>query len=92
MDITAQRVRTVWTKRSRGGVAARRNAVPVGSVFTVRTAHDRDRVLLGADSSVGHRRLRRLSALPADCTCPAATDPRTAFAARSARARPSRRR
>lgn len=31
MDITAQWVRTVWTKRSRGGAAAaRRNAVPVG--------------------------------------------------------------
>lgn len=31
MDITAQWVRTVWTKRSRGATAAaRRNAVPVG--------------------------------------------------------------
>ncbi|MGW7522413.1 hypothetical protein [Streptomyces sp. NPDC054783] len=31
MDVTVQLVRTVWTKRSRGGAAAaRRNAVPVG--------------------------------------------------------------
>ncbi|MGV4980848.1 S41 family peptidase [Streptomyces sp. NRAIS4] len=50
-----------------------------GSVLTVRTVHDRAHALLAADSSVGHRTLRRLSALPADCTRPAATDPRTAF-------------
>ncbi|MEU4931468.1 S41 family peptidase [Streptomyces yokosukanensis] len=50
-----------------------------GSVLTVRTAHDRDHALLAADSSVGHRKLHRLSALPADCGRPAATDPRTAF-------------
>jgi hypothetical protein len=31
VDVTAQWVRTSWTKRSRGGpAAARRNAVPVG--------------------------------------------------------------
>ncbi|MEV6112971.1 hypothetical protein AB0L59_10675 [Streptomyces sp. NPDC052109] len=42
-----------------------------GSVLTVRTAHDRDHALLAADSSVRHRRLLRLSALPADCALPA---------------------
>ncbi|MEV6837763.1 S41 family peptidase [Streptomyces sp. NPDC051133] len=50
-----------------------------GSVLTVRNVHDRDHALLAADSSVGHRTLRRLSALPAACARPAATDPRTAF-------------
>lgn len=52
---------------------------PDGTALTVRTAPDRDHALLAADSSVGHRHLRRLPALPADCTRPAATDPRTAF-------------
>ncbi|MER5547870.1 S41 family peptidase [Streptomyces sp. NPDC002589] len=50
-----------------------------GSVLTVRTVHDRDHALLADNSSVGHRKLHRLSALPADCTRPPATDPRTAF-------------
>ncbi|EST36212.1 S41 family peptidase [Streptomyces roseochromogenus] len=50
-----------------------------GSVLTVRTGHDRDHALLAADSSVGHRRLHRLNALPAGCARPAATDPRSAF-------------
>ncbi|GGU97556.1 peptidase [Streptomyces filipinensis] len=54
-------------------------AAPDGSALTVRTVHDLDHALLAADSSVGHRKLRRLSALPARCTRPAATDPRTAF-------------
>ncbi|WP_434976468.1 S41 family peptidase [Streptomyces puniciscabiei] len=39
----------------------------------------RDHALLAADSSVGHRMLRRLNALPAACTRPAPADPRTAF-------------
>ncbi|WP_369394167.1 S41 family peptidase [Streptomyces sp. CG1] len=50
-----------------------------GSVLTVRTVHDRDHALFAADSSVGHRKLRRLNALPAGCARPATTDPRTAF-------------
>ncbi|AKJ08800.1 protease [Streptomyces incarnatus] len=54
-------------------------AAPDGSLLTVRTAHDRDHALLAADSSVGHRTLRRLNALPAACTRPVPTDPRTAF-------------
>ncbi|MGW7522415.1 S41 family peptidase [Streptomyces sp. NPDC054783] len=54
-------------------------AAPDGSMLTVRTLHDRDHAVLGADSSVGHRKLRRLTALPAQCTRPAPTDPRTAF-------------
>ncbi|MGW7821712.1 S41 family peptidase [Streptomyces puniciscabiei] len=54
-------------------------AAPDGSLLTVRTLHDRDHALLAADSSVGHRTLRRLNALPTACTRPAPTDPRTAF-------------
>ncbi|MER6566081.1 S41 family peptidase [Streptomyces sp. NPDC001093] len=54
-------------------------AAPDGSVLTVRTVHDRDHALLAADSSVGHPKLRRLRALPAPCTRPAPTDPRTTF-------------
>ncbi|MGW3208099.1 S41 family peptidase [Streptomyces sp. NPDC001135] len=54
-------------------------AAPDGSILTVRTVRDRDHALLSADSSVGHRKLRRLSAPPADCTRPTGTDPRTAF-------------
>ncbi|WP_053656252.1 S41 family peptidase [Streptomyces sp. MMG1121] len=50
-----------------------------GTVLSLRTDRDRDHATLAADSSVGHRHLRRLPALPADCTRPAATDPRTAF-------------
>ncbi|GHE08213.1 S41 family peptidase [Streptomyces alanosinicus] len=50
-----------------------------GSVLTVRTVHDRDHALLAIDSSVGHRMLHRMSALPADCGRPAAKDPRTSF-------------
>ncbi|MBX7552054.1 S41 family peptidase [Streptomyces sp. tea 10] len=50
-----------------------------GSVLTVRIQRDRNHALFAADSSVGHRQLRRLPALPADCARPASTDPRTAF-------------
>ncbi|MGA5036932.1 S41 family peptidase [Streptomyces capoamus] len=52
---------------------------PDGTALTVRTTHDRDHARLAADSSVGHRRLTRLRALPADCTRPPATDPRADF-------------
>ncbi|OIK02761.1 S41 family peptidase [Streptomyces monashensis] len=50
-----------------------------GTALTVRTLHDRDHALFAADSSVGHRQLRRLPALPAGCARPASIDPRTAF-------------
>ncbi|MCZ0991422.1 S41 family peptidase [Streptomyces diastatochromogenes] len=50
-----------------------------GTVLTVRTVHDRDHAVLAADSSVGHRGLRRIGALPADCTRALPDDPRTDF-------------
>ncbi|MFJ9870388.1 S41 family peptidase [Streptomyces sp. NPDC101165] len=50
-----------------------------GSVLTVRTGYDRDHAVYSADSSVGHRGLRRIAALPADCTRALPNDPRTAF-------------
>ncbi|MFF7368562.1 S41 family peptidase [Streptomyces tricolor] len=56
-----------------------RYITPDGTVLAVRTTHDRDRARLAADSSVGHRRLTRLPALPADCARPASADPRTRF-------------
>jgi hypothetical protein len=62
-------------------------AAPDGSVLTVRTVYDRDHALLAADSSVEHRKLRRLSALPADCIAGRVGQDHTAR--RSARARPS---
>ncbi|MEU6594062.1 S41 family peptidase [Streptomyces sp. NPDC046881] len=52
---------------------------PDGTALTVRTTHDRDHARLAADSGVGHRRLTRLRALPADCAPPASADPRTSF-------------
>lgn len=50
-----------------------------GTVVTVRPGHDRDHASLSADSSVGHRRLHRITALPAACTHPSPQDPRTTF-------------
>ncbi|MEU1403242.1 S41 family peptidase [Streptomyces sp. NPDC005728] len=50
-----------------------------GTVLTVRIVHDRDHATLAADSSAGHRGLRRIAALPADCTRVLSDDPRTAF-------------
>ncbi|MEV7416234.1 S41 family peptidase [Streptomyces sp. NPDC089919] len=52
---------------------------PDGSVLTLRPGADRTRATLSEDGSAGHRDLRRLAALPAACTRPAGTDPRTAF-------------
>ncbi|GGV31796.1 S41 family peptidase [Streptomyces spectabilis] len=50
-----------------------------GSVRTVRTGPGKDRATLSFDSSVGHRALRRVQALPDDCTRPAPKGPRAAF-------------
>ena len=50
-----------------------------GTVLTVRLGRDHDHAQLAADSSVGHRQLRRIAALPDTCTRPSARDPRTAF-------------
>ncbi|MFC9505079.1 S41 family peptidase [Streptomyces sp. NPDC057002] len=50
-----------------------------GTVLTVRPGPGQDRATFGADSSVGHRALRRIKELPADCTRPAPKDPRTSF-------------
>ena len=49
------------------------------TVLTVRLGRDHDHARLSADSSVGHRQLRRIAALPGMCTRPSAGDPRTAF-------------
>ncbi|MEU9447297.1 S41 family peptidase [Streptomyces sp. NPDC048277] len=50
-----------------------------GDVLTMRLAADGEHAQLSADSSVGHRQLRRIASLPAACTRPPSTDPRTAF-------------
>jgi hypothetical protein len=50
-----------------------------GTVLTVRLGRDRDHAQLSADSSVGHRQLRRIAALPEACTRPTPTAPRAAF-------------
>ncbi|GHI01987.1 protease [Streptomyces cellostaticus] len=50
-----------------------------GTTLTVRTVHDQNHATLSADGSVGHRTLRRLAALPADCTRALPDDPRTSF-------------
>ncbi|MFI7012673.1 S41 family peptidase [Streptomyces sp. NPDC050164] len=61
----------------RTGAGAYTNAY--GTVLTIRSGSNHNRASLGADSSVGHRTLRRIHALPADCTRPTPKDPRTAF-------------
>ncbi|MFJ6084198.1 S41 family peptidase [Streptomyces sp. NPDC092369] len=51
-----------------------------GSVLTVRSGSDGEHATLAADSSVGHRQLHRIAALPAACAHPLpADDPRAAF-------------
>ncbi|MFF7791926.1 S41 family peptidase [Streptomyces sp. NPDC007991] len=50
-----------------------------GATLTVRPGPGRNRATLNADHSVGHRTLRRIRELPADCTRPTPEDPRTAF-------------
>ncbi|MET9912973.1 S41 family peptidase [Streptomyces sp. NPDC006476] len=50
-----------------------------GDVLTVRLGRDRDHATVHADSSVGHRRLRRIAQLPRVCARPTPDDPRTTF-------------
>ncbi|WP_435850381.1 S41 family peptidase [Streptomyces massasporeus] len=50
-----------------------------GATLTVRPRPGGNRATLGYDTSVGHRSLRRIQELPADCTRPAPKDPRAAF-------------
>ncbi|MFE5755980.1 S41 family peptidase [Streptomyces massasporeus] len=50
-----------------------------GTTLTVRPGPGAKRATLGYDTSVGHRSLRRVQALPADCIRPTPKDPRTAF-------------
>ncbi|MFJ7331862.1 S41 family peptidase [Streptomyces sp. NPDC101110] len=50
-----------------------------GTTLTVRPGPGGNRATLGYDTSVGHRSLRRIQELPADCTRPTPKDPRTAF-------------
>ncbi|MFG2960041.1 S41 family peptidase [Streptomyces sp. NPDC048291] len=50
-----------------------------GAVISVRPAPDGEHARFGVDVAVGHRQLRRIGSLPAACTRPSATDPRTAF-------------
>ncbi|MEW2807687.1 S41 family peptidase [Streptomyces massasporeus] len=50
-----------------------------GATLTVRPRPGGNRAALGYDTSVGHRSLRRIQELPADCTRPTPKDPRTAF-------------
>ncbi|MDV9170196.1 S41 family peptidase [Streptomyces sp. W16] len=50
-----------------------------GDVLTVRLGRDHDHATLGAAGAVGHRKLVRVSALPAACTHPTPKDPLTSF-------------
>ncbi|MFJ4559105.1 S41 family peptidase [Streptomyces massasporeus] len=50
-----------------------------GTTLTVRPGPGADRATLGYDTSVGHRSLRRVQELPADCTRPTPKDPRATF-------------
>ncbi|WP_043676805.1 S41 family peptidase [Streptomyces xylophagus] len=50
-----------------------------GDVLTVRLGRDGDHATLGAASAVGHRKLVRISTLPAACTHPTPKDPLTSF-------------
>lgn len=50
-----------------------------GDVLTVRLDRDRDHATLGAASAVGHRKLVRVSALPAACTRPTPKGPPASF-------------
>nr|WP_234388207.1 MULTISPECIES: S41 family peptidase [Streptomyces] len=50
-----------------------------GATLTVRPGPGGNRATLGYDTSVGHRSLRRIQELPADCTRPTPKDPRAAF-------------
>ncbi|WP_329327223.1 S41 family peptidase [Streptomyces luteogriseus] len=50
-----------------------------GTTLTVRPGPGGNRATLGYDTSVGHRSLRRVQELPADCTRPTPKGPRTAF-------------
>ncbi|MFD9903415.1 S41 family peptidase [Streptomyces sp. NPDC059063] len=52
---------------------------PEGFVLTVRTGQDRDHASVSFDGSLGHRGLKRISALPDDCDRPTPDDPRTTF-------------
>ncbi|MEU9224799.1 S41 family peptidase [Streptomyces massasporeus] len=66
------------------GDSARRSgpgtyATADGATLTVRPRPGGNRATLGYDTSVGHRSLRRIQELPADCTRPTPKDPRTAF-------------
>lgn len=50
-----------------------------GDVLTVRLGRDGDHAILGAAGAVGHRKLVRISALPAACTRPTPKDPLPTF-------------
>lgn len=50
-----------------------------GTTLTVRPGPGGNRATLGYDTSVGHRSLRRIQELPADCTRPTPKDSRAAF-------------
>ncbi|MFH8485301.1 S41 family peptidase [Streptomyces longisporoflavus] len=66
------------------GFAARQTrpgvyTTPDNVVLTVRTRRDRDRATVAIDGSAGHRKLRRIPALPDDCTRPAPSGPLASF-------------
>ncbi|MER7899874.1 S41 family peptidase [Streptomyces sp. NPDC096046] len=50
-----------------------------GTTLTIRPGPGGNHATLGFDTSVGHRSLRRIQELPADCTRPTPEDPRAAF-------------
>ncbi|WP_229925796.1 S41 family peptidase [Streptomyces longispororuber] len=82
-DGTLREYQTTSVSCLKGDTARRtgpgRYTTPDGTVLTVRTRQDKDHASMSADSSVGHRALRRVPALPAACARPAPKGPRAAF-------------
>ncbi len=82
-DGTLREYQTTSVSCLKGDTARRtgpgRYTTPDGTVLTVRTRQGRDHASMSAHSSVGHRALRRVAALPAACARPAPKDPRAAF-------------
>ncbi|GHD31146.1 peptidase [Streptomyces violarus] len=80
---TLQEFQTTSVSCLKGGSARRTGAGEYtdayGTVQTVRPGPGRDRATLRPEPSVGHRALRRIKELPADCTRPTPKDPRTSF-------------
>lgn len=82
-DGQLQEYQTTAVSCLKGFVAAQTSpgvyTTPDNAVLTVRTGHDRDRATVAIDGAAGHRKLKRMAALPEDCTRPAPTGPLASF-------------